>query len=61
VGDGAGQRVFRLAGVGAPTPPAEDEFAYLCPADQCSRFAFPVGGATPTCRISGQALRRDRL
>ncbi|MEU9247788.1 hypothetical protein [Streptomyces sp. NPDC048385] len=51
-------RSFRPAGIDGT---ATAETVYLCPADRCSRYAWPESSAAPLCEATGQRLRRGRL
>ncbi|HUY48328.1 MAG TPA: hypothetical protein VMV92_21790 [Streptosporangiaceae bacterium] len=51
-------RSLRPAGI---DDTATTETVYLCPADRCSRYAWPESSAAPRCEAIGQELRRGRL
>ena len=53
-----GTRSLRPAGI---DDTAATETVYLCPADRCSRYAWPESSAPPRCEATGQELRRGRL
>ncbi|MBT2458045.1 hypothetical protein [Streptomyces sp. ISL-86] len=61
-GDAAGiqGRVRGLSPIGIDSA-APEAWVLLCPTGQCSRYSWPDGPGARPCRISGRALRRERL